>query len=175
MKLLTAEEVAALTDRQATERIATLRTVYRAELAAPLMSEGGISPTQINRMSDRARAQWQKNAQVRMAVEVEIRELRKPHEQRRKEGEALQRRLSLAEARSTLNQLTRSIPDMCLYGLGARGKVRPSYQREVDKQQEELRRILREHPELASEQTVRVLDTEQLVAAAMAEKARLKR
>src|SRR5512147_2682189 len=46
-------------------------------LKTPLISEGAISSTQINRMGNSQRKTWQANAQRRMILESRLRELSK--------------------------------------------------------------------------------------------------
>ncbi len=47
----------------------------------PLITEGAISPTQINRMGNREKAKWQENGQRKMRNQARIRELRQTDEQ----------------------------------------------------------------------------------------------
>lgn len=71
------------------KHVAELRQELRTlETLAPKMSEGAISPTQMNRMSTRQRAKYDRDMARRWQVEDELKELEKPPEQREAERQA---------------------------------------------------------------------------------------
>ena len=81
-----------MTRTERDERIQQLTRENAAILSTPLMSEGAISPTQINRMGGQAREQWQRHGQHKMMLQAEIRNLRRSDEELRADHEWQMRR-----------------------------------------------------------------------------------
>ena len=116
-------------ERQA--EIARIKADHHGILATPLISEGAISSTQICRMGNREREQWQKNTMIKMDLLYKIKCLEKSDEQlmdehTREATRAMDQRLMSINARIQL-----------IEGLGRmshkkNGKLRDNYQRQMD-------------------------------------------
>lgn len=120
-------------DRDA--QIARLREQHSAVLATPLMSEGSVSPAQLGMMSSRQQERYRANAQKRMEVESQIRDLSRTDEQ----IEAERKRLDDKAKSGRIAQLERRIQDLGTVGVSrATGRMRPTYQREIDAAKAEL-------------------------------------
>lgn len=106
-----------LIERQA--EIARLRAENRDALATPLMSEGGLSPAQLGRMSKRQREQYSTRAQRRMIVEAQIRDLSRSdeviaNEERENEEKARQEQIE------RLRRSAKNLRDLAALGMSTR-------------------------------------------------------
>lgn len=118
--------------------IARLRAKYARELSTPLMSEGSISPMQVGLMSSGARARYTRDAQIRMSVESRIRLLARSDEQ----IAAAEAAWLVRENASKEAQLRRHLEDVQRMGVSKKtGRMRPSWQREIDSINEQLRAL----------------------------------
>ncbi|MBS3735364.1 MAG: ParB N-terminal domain-containing protein [Phycisphaerae bacterium] len=121
------------------EKIARLRRENRESLATPLMSEGGLAPAELGRMSRRQHEKYVKNAQKRMAVEAQIRELQKSDAELR----ADQKARSASKDRGRLAQLNRWIDDLGRVGISRKtGKLRPKYAKQIEAASKERAELL---------------------------------
>lgn len=125
----------------ATERameIQRLRKENAAILATPLLSEGSISPAQVGMMSKRQGKQYVHNAQERMRIEAQIRELQLTDEQL-----VSNKAVAQVEANNgRILQIKRQIEDIINVGIGKNGKLKPSYQKLYDKLQTEREELI---------------------------------
>ena len=119
-------------ERQA--EIIRIRTEYAEILSTPLMSTGEISPAQVGMMSKNRRETWQANGQARLMLEARIRELNRTDDEIAAEESENARR----DGVSRISALTQRIELLQRVGIGKSGKIRPTYQREIDKMREEL-------------------------------------
>lgn len=120
------------TERQA--EITRIREENKAILSTPLMSEGGISPAELGMLSERQLDKYRRNSQERMRLESRIRELSQSDAEIAKIEQ-----FYADKARSgRIAQLTRRISDLQAVRVGKSGKMRPTYQREIDKAKAEL-------------------------------------
>ena len=135
----------AMTHGERQAEIARLMAENRGALATPLMSEGAISPMQVGLMSHRQHRRYVDDAQRRMALEAHIRQLSKSDDQLRREQAAERQK----HARDRLLQIARRCEDLRHVGVSkATGKVRPTFQRELDALHVEAEAILAEQPDL---------------------------
>lgn len=100
-------------------------------LSTPLISEGAISSTQINRMGKNEFSRWQKNTMLRMDLESTIKHLSKSDDQLADE----QRHCEQKARESRLLQINSRI--QLIEGLGRMshlesGKLRKNYRLEMD-------------------------------------------
>jgi len=112
-----------------------LREENKAILSTPLLSEGSISPAQVGMFSKRQGRQWINNAQRRMQVESQIKELQLTDEQIASNEAEAQREAN----ESRILQIQRQMQDIQNIGIGKNGKLRPKYQRVCDQLHNELR------------------------------------
>lgn len=119
-------------ERQA--EIETLRRDNHAILATPLASEGGISPYQIYRMGKRERERWQNDAQLKMSIMARIRQLARSDDDLKREHDEY----TMKQNASKIASLNNRIEYLTRLGVGKSGKIKPSYQREIDKCNAEL-------------------------------------
>lgn len=125
-----------MTPEERAAEVEHLRATEREALAAPLMSHGEISATQVNRMGKAQRQRWQQNAVRRMAVEARIRDLRQSDEELdrdRRRHEAQQRK----EAASRIDHLHNHIRMLKAVGTGKRG-LRKKYAEAVARCEAEI-------------------------------------
>jgi hypothetical protein len=144
-----------MNEAERTTEIARLREQHKESLAAPLMSEGAMSPTQVNRMGKRERLQWRRRAQERMVVEAQIRNLQNP--------EAAEERfdgLKKKEAIARIQAQRQRIQDLERLGVGKTGKLRPTYRRAIAEAQRTIAEaaapfpeVLADYPELKPRKT----------------------
>jgi hypothetical protein len=123
-------------ERQA--EIAQIRKEHSRVLSTPLMSEGAMGPAQLHRMSKKQHEQWQRDAQQKMALESRIRELNQSDEQ----IAAVQQWYDDRAKQGRIAVLTRRIDDLKRVGIGKSGKMRPTYQKELDLAEAELQSLL---------------------------------
>jgi len=133
-----------MTDAEREAEAARLRRDEAATLSTPLMSEGAISPTQINRMGKAERERWRRNTMRRMNIEQRLRDLADPESSRRAADDQ-----QLRQDRGRVMVLRRRIEDLSRVGVGKTGKIRPKYQREIDAARAELDEIFSKNPALA--------------------------
>jgi len=117
-------------------------------LSTPLLSEGSISPYQVSRMSKRQKNMWMGKAQKRMEIESQIKELSKSNEQLRAE----RHKEIVRRNKGRLLQIERRVEDLERIGMGKRGKIKPSYQKEIDRLKVEKETILKKYPEVKGEE-----------------------
>lgn len=122
-------------ERQA--EIARLRTVHAAALATGTIGGGTISGFQVAKMSGRSRRAWEARVDEAFRVEAQIRELSKTDEQIAAEEAA-----KVAKQRSNaIDSHRRDIKLWLDMGKGAKGKIRPSYQKMIDRARAELTKL----------------------------------
>lgn len=114
--------------------IERLKKEHASVLATPLASEGSISPVQIGRMSKGQREKWQSNAQKRMDIEQQIRNLGKSDE----EIAASEKRKADAARSSRISQLNAEIRFLTDVGKGKRGTIKPKYAAKIEEAKREL-------------------------------------
>jgi hypothetical protein len=131
-------------ERQA--EIQRLKSENRNILATPLMSEGNISPMQVNMFSKRQREQWQNNAMQKMNIESQIKALSRTDEEINLANHAE----NIINAKSRLLQIHRQGEMLLCVGIGKTGKLKPSYQKELDIIAGEKNDILTKYPEMES-------------------------
>jgi len=117
-------------------------------LSTPLLSEGSISPYQVSRMSKRQKNIWMGKAQKRMEIESQIKELSKSNEQLRAEHH----KEIVRRNKDRLLQIERRVEDLERICMGKRGKIKPSYQKEIDRLKVEKETILKKYPEVKGEE-----------------------
>jgi hypothetical protein len=117
---------------QRAAEIERLKHKHAAALAAPRMMDGNISPTQINRMSDRQKAKWQALVSERFDVEAQIRQLSRTDEQITADEKEEQDRKNAGR----IGQIDSLISSM-QYFKGKNGKILPKYAREIQRLTEE--------------------------------------
>lgn len=116
-----------LEERQ--EKIAHLRKKYKRELATPLASEGSISPYQVSLFSKKQREKWQQDAQTKIRVLSEIRELSKSDEELKQEEDKYTRQKNAMEILRLENH------NAWLEKVGVSkktNKILPKYRRTID-------------------------------------------
>ncbi len=123
-----------MTQGERQTEIARIKAENRAVLSTPLMGNGEISPAQVGMMSRNEKLAWLRNAQTRMQLESRIREL----SQSDAEIAKIEQFYADKERAGRIAQLTRRIEDLSRVGLGKSGKMRPTYQLELDKAKAEL-------------------------------------
>lgn len=79
-----------------------------------------------------------------MVLEAKMRQVAKPPAQKRAEAAARSR----ADAASTISGNRSLIQTLSQVGRGKTGKIRPKYQREIDKLQAEITSLMAAHPGL---------------------------
>ena len=111
--------------------------LHRLRVIAPLFSEGAISPTQYNRMSDGQKATYHRNVQKSYQIEDELRELKKSDSQRDRERKDKRRK----QIESRLSQIDRHLTDMNHLYVEPRvkegKKPKPSALRDIENSQAE--------------------------------------
>ena len=123
-----------MTSRERQVEIIRIRTEYAGILSTPLMSTGEISPAQVGMMSKNQRETWRVNGQARLTLEARIRELIRTDD----EIAAEESENARMDRDSRMSALTQRIELLQRVGIGKSGKIRPIYQREIDKIREEL-------------------------------------
>ncbi len=134
------------------KEIEKLRNENKKALSTPLMSEGNISPFQVSRMSERQKREYQENAQTRLRIEAKIKELQRSDEQIEKD----EYQKEIDAAKSRILQASVRIEYLTRLGSGSRGKIRPKYQREIDKENEVLDGIYSKYPQLQENNNVKL-------------------
>jgi len=120
------------------EKIEKLKSENAKVLATPLMSEGNISPAQLGMMSKGQLKEYHDNVSKKLEIESQIKELQKPSSQVAAEKEAK----DAAETKSRIEALHNKIQDFKHVGTSATtGKIRPTYQKEIDKAQAEIDKL----------------------------------
>ena len=123
-----------MTEQERKEKAQQLREENRGILATPLLSEGTISPMQVGLFSDRQKKHWQEKVQQRMALEATLRHLEQPDESLARE----QAQREQQEREGRILQLNRRIEDINRFGMGKRGKLKPSWAQELATVEAEL-------------------------------------
>ena len=108
------------------------------------MSEGSISPFQVSQMSKRQKKEYQDNAQARLRIEEQIRKLQRSDEQIAQD----EYEEEIKAAKSRILQANVRIEYLTRLGSGTRGKIRPKYKKEIDKENEILDGIYSKYPQL---------------------------
>ena len=117
-----------MTEEERQTEIMQIKKEYHNILATPLMSEGSISSNQLARMSARKRTQWQKNGQMKMWLEAQIRELSESTEDLKTEEKSRKRKA----VKSKVGQQESYITNLTRLGISSKtGKLRPTYKRSI--------------------------------------------
>ncbi len=129
------------------KEIQWLEDNHKEALAAPRMMDGNISPMQVGMMSAGQKDKWQRNVAMRDSVEARVRELSKSDDQLKSEHRAH----GIAKAKSEKDQILSM--HKTYEGLGpmshrANGKLKPTYQRNVDTGLARIEELHKQFPEL---------------------------
>jgi sensor histidine kinase YesM len=116
-------------ERQA--EIQRLITDNRAILSTPLMSEGAISSTQVNRFSKRGKAEWQANTMKKMRLQATIRELSRTDEEIQSD-ETRQREKETASKLSQIDSHIKFIQSLGTMSHKHNGELKIGYKRRID-------------------------------------------
>lgn len=113
------------------EKISILKIENAAVLSTPLFSEGGISPTQVWRMSHRQFMTLKANQQKRMEIESQIRQLSKTDEQLAREAR-IELNTRHAKLAASLRSRIKTIEELGRMSHKPNGALKIGYQRAVD-------------------------------------------
>jgi hypothetical protein len=132
-------------DRQ--KQIETIKSEKRNVLATPLMSEGAISPMQVGMMSSRQKQKWSDNAQEKMKLESQMRELALSDEVLT----TREKQKALKDAQSKISGLNRNLDVFQTAFKTRSGKPTKSAQATIDIHQSDLDNIYKKYPELVKD------------------------
>lgn len=126
-----------MTREQREAEVARIYEENRAVLSTPLMSEGAMSATQLNRMGKRAFEQYQRNGQLKMILQARVRDLRRSDE----EIESEYQRVTTEAKASARRQIENRIKWWRDVGRNKAGKLRPKMAKAIAEAESELAKL----------------------------------
>jgi transposase len=130
-----------MTQQKRQAEIERLKSENAAVLNVPMISEGNISSTQINRMGKKQFQKWQDDVSRCFEIRSQIRQLSKSDEEIAKEERELEAKRK-QELRLSHERYIATIEGLGLMTHRKNGKLKPSYQVAVDAAREEIAKLL---------------------------------